>query len=445
MAAHSSFPKGPLSLTPLRVAPETPPFTWRVPGSKSITNRALVLAALAEGETVLEGVLHSDDTRHMRNALSQMGITIEDVDATTLRVHGGRSKLRAPTQELFVGNSGTTVRFLAAFCALVPGQVTLVGDEHMAKRPISDLVDGLRQLGVRVDCPTGCPPLVIYGSGLPGGRVTMPGDKSSQYFSALLMAAQCADSDLVIEATGDLVSRPYIDITLNMMRDFGADVPKNAASQGASTFVVPAGGGYRGRRYVIEPDASSASYAFATAAATGLSIHVPGLSEGALQGDFGFVKLLEMAGCKVNVLPGETRIRPVRKLIGLDVDMHDISDTVMTLAALAPLCEGTTRITNVYNIRIKETDRLSATVTELERLGQIVESGEDWLSVTPRPVRACVVRSYSDHRMAMAFSILGLAAPGVSIEDPACVAKTYPTFWQDLGQLYSHCGQVFPA
>ncbi len=443
-AAAKSFPPGPLRLTPLRVDAQTPAFEWKVPGSKSITNRALILAALAEGTTTLKGVLHSDDTRHMRNALTQMGITITDVDATTLKVEGGRSKLRAPSSEIFVGNSGTTVRFLAAFCTLVPGKVTLVGDEHMQKRPISDLVDGLRQLGVEVDCPSGCPPLTISGRGLPGGVVTMPGNKSSQYFSALLMAAPCADGDLTIEATGDLVSRPYIDITLNMMRDFGAQVPKDAASQGASSFAVPAQGAYSAREYVIEPDASSASYAFATTAATGLKVTVPGLSEGALQGDYGFVRLLAQAGCSVEASPAGTFIEQSKPLVGLDVDMHHISDTVMTLAALAPLAKGSTHITNVYNIRIKETDRLEATVSELKRLGQEVEHGHDWLKITPTPITPCVVRSYSDHRMAMAFAILGLAREGVQIEDPACVAKTYPTFWDDLRRLYTHCGQECP-
>jgi 3-phosphoshikimate 1-carboxyvinyltransferase len=314
----------------------------------------------------------------------------------------------------------------------------------MQKRPIMDLVDGLRQLGVRVDCKTGCPPLTIHGGGLPGGTVRMPGDKSSQYFSALLMAAQCADGDVTIEATGELVSRPYIDITLSMMSDFGARVPRDAATAGANRFVVPSLGAYVARQYVIEPDASSASYAFATAAATGLTVTVPGLSKGALQGDYAFVELLRAAGSEVTSSQNETTVRGTGSLRALDVDMFHISDTVMTLAALAPLCEGVTRISNVSNIRIKETDRLAATVSELERLGQRVASGHDWLSVEPGPITPCVVRSYSDHRMAMAFAVLGLARPGVQIEDPACVAKTYPTFWEHLRALYAHCGQPCP-
>lgn len=439
-----NFPDGPLPIVPLKVPSDVAPFVWQVPGSKSITNRALPLAALSEGTTVLRGVLHSDDTRHMRQALVQMGIEIIDVDATTLEVKGGRSRLRAPEKEVFVGNSGTTVRFLTAFAALVPGKVTLVGDEHMQRRPILDLVEGLRQLGVQVECETGCPPLTIHGGKLPGGKVKMPGDKSSQYFSALLMAAQCAESDLTVEATGDLVSRPYIDITLSMMRDFGANVSGDAASRGESSFTVPTRGAYQAREYVIEPDASSASYAFATAAATGVPIRVPGLTRGALQGDYQFIELLARIGCEVDALPDETRITRARPLSAIDVDMFHISDTVMTLAALAPLCNGKTTIRNVYNIRIKETDRLKATVNELRRLGQRVEHGNDWLSVEPAPLTPEVVRSYSDHRMAMSFAILGLAREGVQIETPSCVAKTYPTFWDDLRKLYAHCAQQAP-
>lgn len=465
-----TFPQGPLPIPPLD--PEkvraAAPFVWHVPGSKSITNRALVLAALAEGATTLTGVLHSDDTRHMRNALAALGIVITDVDATTLRVEGGRSRLRAPSEPLFIGNSGTTVRFLAALAALVPGKVTLVGDEHMAKRPISDLVDGLRQLGVEIDCPTGCPPLTIHGGKLPGGTVRMPGDKSSQYFSALLMAAPCAEGPLSLEVVGSLVSRPYVDITLAMMRAFGALVDAEPGSQaprfrvggtaagesgeaagsfgGAPAYrssALPESNGSR-PTYHIEPDASSASYAFAAGAALGLDVTVPNLGERALQGDYHFVDLLERAGAQITRGAHETRIVGTGTFHGLDVDMHDISDTVMTLAALAPLASGPTRITNVENIRIKETDRLEATVTELSRLGQSTRSGRDWLQVEPGPVTPAVVLSYSDHRMAMAFAILGLCRAGISIENPACVAKTYPTFWQALSRLYAHVGQECP-
>src|SRR3954471_6520485 len=214
-------PPGPLLVPKLSSPPQ---LTWRVPGSKSITNRALVLAALAEGESTLEGVLHSDDTRHMRNALSALGIAIEDLGPTTLRVRGGRGRLRAPQEALFVGNSGTTVRFLTALACLVPGTVTLVGDEAMARRPIQDLVDGLRQLGVQIDCATGCPPLTVHGGRLSGGTLSMRGDRSSQYFSALLMAAVLADGPVTVELAASPGSRRYIEITRRMIADFGAQV-----------------------------------------------------------------------------------------------------------------------------------------------------------------------------------------------------------------------------
>lgn len=434
-----NFPPGPLAIVPLSLAGDEPPFTWNVPGSKSITNRAFVLAALAEGETTLHGVLHSDDTRHMRNALVAMGVDIQDLDSTTVVVRGGRSRLRAPAHELFIGNSGTTVRFLTALAALVPGPVTLVGDEHMAKRPLLDLVEGLSQLGVRIDCRTGCPPLTIHGGALPSGSVTMRGDKSSQYFSALLMAAPLAQGDIQLHVDGALVSKPYIHITLQMMRAFGAQVEETSTG-----YLVHGGGAYAARHYTIEPDASSASYAFATAAATGLDVTVPGLGSGALQGDYDFVSVLERAGARVERRVDCTRIKGTGRLRGLDEDMYDISDTVMTLAAIAPLCSGRTSIRNVANIRIKETDRLMATVNELRRLGQAVEHGEDWLSVEPRPLEAAVVRSYADHRMAMSFAVLGLARPGVQIEEPACVAKTYPGFWEALRAVYRHVNQPAP-
>jgi 3-phosphoshikimate 1-carboxyvinyltransferase len=414
--------------------------TWAVPGSKSITNRALVLAALADGETTLTGALESDDTRHMRAALTRMGIGISDAGPDTLVVRGGRARLHAPDGPLFVGNSGTTVRFLAAVAALVDGEVTLVGDDAMAKRPIHVLVDALRALGAEVTCPTGCPPLTIRGGRLRGGRVRMRGDQSSQYFSALLMAAGFAESDLDVEIDGSLVSRPYVDITRRMIADFGGDVSETPAG-----FHVRAGRPLRGRAYAIEPDASSASYPFALAAALGGTVVVPGLGRDAQQGDYAFAAILEQAGATVTRGDTSTRIERIDALRGVDVDMHHISDTVMTLAAIAPLAAGPTRIRNVANIRIKETDRLAATVTELRRLGQAVTHGDDWLAIEPRPVTPAVVHCYDDHRIAMSFAILGAAAGGVTIEDPACVSKTYPRFFDDLGAVYRAQGIALPT
>ncbi|HET9960141.1 MAG TPA: 3-phosphoshikimate 1-carboxyvinyltransferase [Polyangiaceae bacterium] len=425
----------PLSLVPLSKAPD---LVWRVPGSKSITNRALILAALSEGVTELSGVLESDDTRHMRAALTALGIQIEG-SGTEWRVWGGRSRLRPAKEPLFVGNSGTTVRFLAALCALVDGETTLYGDAAMSRRPIAVLVDGLRALGVRVECETGCPPLKIHGGRLRGGRVQMQGELSSQYFSALLMAAAGAEADVEVEVLGTLVSRPYVDITLRMMRDFGG-----SAEAGADSFRVHARGGYSARNYQVEPDASAASYPFALAAASGGRIEVPGLGTQALQGDYAFVDILERAGARVERFADRTIVQGPPTLSGVDVDMRDVSDTVMTLAAIAPICRGATRIRNIANIRLKETDRLAATAAELERLGQAVQTGEDWLFVEPAPLQAALVHTYDDHRMAMSFAILGAVRSGVQIEDPACVAKTYPRFFEDLGQAYLSVGDRVP-
>lgn len=415
-----------------------PELIWRVPGSKSITNRALVLAALAEGESRLEGVLHSDDTARMRECLEALGIRVRDDGPTTLLVEGGRSRLRPASKPLFVGNSGTSVRFLAALAAVVPGTTELVGDDAMARRPIQDLVDGLRQLGVRVDCASGCPPLTVHGGRLPSGRVSMAGERSSQYFSALLLAGGAADGDLEVRVEGRLVSRPYVEITRRMVAEFGGRIDETP--DGFVVRRMP----YSARRYAIEPDASSASYPFALAAATGGTVTVPDLGPGALQGDYRFVDLLEQAGATVTREPGRTTVRGPARLRGLDVDMHDISDTVMSLAAIAPLAAEPTQIRNVANIRIKETDRLHAVAVELERLGQGVTEERDALRIDPRPLHAATVLSYADHRMAMSFAVLGMAAGGVAIEDPSVVAKTYPGFWEDVATCYRSTGTPVP-
>jgi 3-phosphoshikimate 1-carboxyvinyltransferase len=408
--------------------------TWAVPGSKSITNRALVLAALADGISVIDNVLESDDTRHMRVALEQLGISIQDGAPGQLVVQGGLRRLRAPDRALDVGNSGTTVRFLAALAALVPGPVGLIGDEAMARRPIADLVDGLRGLGVRVDCETGCPPLMVHGGGLRGGRIRLRADRSSQYLSALLLVAGLGEAPLEIELIGELVSRPYIDMTRRMVADFGGLIEEIPGG-----FVARRCQAYRARSYHVEPDASAASYPFALAA-LGHRIQVPGLGTRTLQGDHAFVEVLARAGAQVDAQPTHTSVQG-GCLYGVDVDMHHISDTVMTLAAIAPLCEGPTTIRNVANIRIKECDRLMACVTELRRLGQEVVHGDDWLRITPRPIVPAVIECYRDHRMAMAFAILGAGCGQVTISDPACTAKTYPGFWDDLARLYPGPGK----
>ncbi len=431
---------GPFLVPHLRGRVDT---TWAVPGSKSITNRALVCAALAEGdETVLRNVLASDDTQRMRDCLGAMGVAIRDGGADELIVRGGRDRLRVPSAPCFVGNSGTTVRFCAALAALIPGRTTFVGDQHMAKRPIADLVDGLRQLGVTVDCATGCPPLTVHGGRIPGGRIRMRGDRSSQYFTALLLVSGFADAALEISVEGELVSLPYIEMTRRLVADFGGRIDVLGGSGAAYQAGVSTGfrttpiRAYRARGYAIEPDASSASYPFALAAAGGGRITVPGLDATSLQGDYAFVELLRRMGASVTSDAGGTSVAaPAGGLAGIDADLHHISDTVMTLAAIAPLCRGDTVIRNIANIRIKETDRLAATVAELRRLGQQVEHGDDWLRISPRPIIPATVECYADHRMAMSFGVLGALTGKVTIADPACTAKTYPGFWRDLATV----------
>jgi 3-phosphoshikimate 1-carboxyvinyltransferase len=404
--------------------------TWNVPGSKSITNRALLLAALGEGTSVVENVLASDDTLRMREGLEALGIAIRDGGPNQLIIEGGRSRLRPPAQPIFVGNSGTTVRFLAAAAALVPGPVTLVGDEAMAKRPIADLVEGLRQLGLQVDCANGCPPLTVHGGTLAGGSIKLRADKSSQYLTALLLVAGLGEKPLDVELVGTLVSRPYIEMTRRMVADFGGLIEETRTGFRAKRCAV-----YRARGYRVEPDASSASYPFALAA-LGHDITVPDLGTRTLQGDHAFIELLRRMGAQVEAGAVITHVIGVAGLVGIEADMHHISDTVMTLAAIAPLADGPTTIRNVANIRIKECDRLMAMVTELRKLGQEIEHGDDWLRIVPRPLTPATVHCYRDHRIAMSFGVLGAATGAVTVDDPDCVAKTYPGFWDDLRSCY---------
>ncbi|TVR14173.1 MAG: 3-phosphoshikimate 1-carboxyvinyltransferase [Planctomycetota bacterium] len=428
------LPPGPLTIPPLH---RELAWTWPVPGSKSLTNRALPLAALASGTSRLTRVLHSDDTGHMRQCLQQWGIGFADDDAQTLTVHGGRERLHASATPLEVGNSGTTVRFCSALAALVPGHSELCGDADMARRPIAHLVSALQDLGVRVDCPSGCPPLTVQGTGSLRGSVTIPGHLSSQYASALLLAGAGDEEGIEISIAGDLVSKPYVAMTCAMIRAFGGEADGAAGRWWARGPLQPS-------TITIEPDATAASYAFAAAVSGQGSVTVPHLGRESIQGDLAFVDILEAMGAQVERGKTRTTVAAGNGLRGIEVDMHHISDTVMTLAAIAPLASGPTTIRNIANIKVKETDRLAATVNELQRLGQDVTYGEDWIRITPARIVPATIECYRDHRMAMSFAILGLARSGISIADPACVAKTYPSFWTHLTQLYHDHGQECP-
>lgn len=409
--------------------------TVRPPGSKSITNRVLPCAAFAQGESTFTGLLDSEDTRVMLDALQQLGVKVSlDANRTTASVVGlggaprVQNRVLANPLELSLANSGTSIRFLTAFCAAGEGEFRLDGIPRMRERPIRDLLAGLAQLGAKVDAPTGCPPVTIHASGLAGGRATIAGDISSQFLSGLLMAAPLARSTVELVVEGELVSKPYIEMTLAVMRSFGAEAQ---ASDALDRFVITAPCSYQGRTYAVEPDASAASYFFAMAAITGGTVTVQGLSRASLQGDVRFCDCLEQMGCEVNYQPDQITVegRPLR---GIDVDMNAISDTVQTLAVVALFAEGPTRIRNVAHIRHKETDRISAVATELRKLGATVEESESGLTITPGPLRAAAIDTYNDHRMAMSFALAGLKIPGVEINDPECVEKTYPAFFEDL-------------
>ncbi len=405
----------------------------RPPGSKSITNRALVCAALAEGRSTLAGALDSEDTRVMVEALGRLGLTVDaDPHARTIEIAGCGGRIPAMQADLFVANSRTTVRFLTAMVALGHGTFRLDGTARMRQRPIGDLLDALGQLGADAvgEAGTDCPPVIVRAVGLPGGRAVVAGNISSQFLSGLLMAAPCAQGPVELVVDGELVSKPYVEMTLAVMSAFGVDVEAHALGR----FVVSGGRRYRARHYEIEPDASAASYFFAAAAVTGGEVTVEGLSRDSLQGDVGFCQCLARMGCEVDYGPDRITVvgRPLR---GIEVDMNAISDTVQTLAAVAVFADGPTSISGVAHIRHKETDRIAALATELRKLGAEVDERNDGLRITPGELHGAEIDTYDDHRMAMSLSLVGLATPGVIIRDPGCTGKTYPGFFEDLASL----------
>ncbi len=412
------------------------------PGSKSITNRALAIAAFADGESILEGALDSEDTQMMMDSLRKMGVVLaHDPETASIRVAGGNRLENPGTTELFCGNSGTTIRFLTAMCANAHGNFRLDGVERMRQRPLGDLIGGLRQLGVSVESEFGndCPPVLLHANGIPGGKAVIPGNISSQFLSGLLMAAPFARSETTIQVTGGLVSRPYIDMTIAVMNGFGAAVHEPEPE----TFVIPAGQRYCGCRYVIEPDASAASYFFAAAAVAGGEVTVRNLSKNALQGDVGFCECLAKMGCSVEYGPDFIRVsrKPDDVFHGIDTDMHFISDTAQTLAVTALFADSPTTIRNVANMRVKETDRIHAVVTELRKFGVEAAEFEDGMTIQPISIsqnavpQSVEIATYRDHRMAMSFALAGLRLPGVTIMDPGCTVKTYPNFFTDLAKV----------
>ncbi len=411
----------------------------RPPGSKSITNRALVCAALASGRSLLQGALQSEDTEVMIRALNQLGAKVHWREPAELEVVSpGPKGLSSPQEsplEIFVGNSGTTIRFLTAMLSTLWGCFRLDGVPRMRQRPIGPLALALRQLGTDVRTQDGFPPVEIRASGLPGGQASLSGEVSSQFLSGLLMAAPVAQGSVRLKVHGPLVSQPYVKMTWEVMRAFGVEVEHRDWEH---FWVRPQT--YRPQVYEVEPDASAASYFFAAAAISQGHIMIEGLHRGSLQGDVRFVDLLARMGCLVQWHPDRIEVQG-GPLHGIEADMNAISDTVPTLAVVALFAQGPTTITGIGHIRHKETDRIRAVAQELRKLGAQVEEGPDWLRIhPPQQVRGARIATYQDHRMAMSFALVGLRVAGLEVEDPECVNKTYPEFFQHLESLCSSQG-----
>jgi len=407
-----------------------------LPGSKSLSNRALLLAALAEGTTKITNLLESDDTRHMLNALKHLGVDYHLSDDKTECVvtgNGGVFTCSEP-KELFLGNAGTAMRPLCAALCLGEGSYTLTGEPRMKERPIGHLIDALRQAGAHIDYleNEGYPPLYIEANGLAGGEVSIDGAISSQFLTALLMASPMAKQDMHITIIGELVSKPYIDITLDIMKRFGVEVVNNDYK----TFTIKSGQTYKAvEHFMVEGDASSASYFLAAAAIKGGTVKVTGIGRNSIQGDIAFVDVLEQMGARVEW--GETYVSVTRDVLRpIDMDFNHIPDAAMTIATTALFVEGTTTLRNIYNWRVKETDRLSAMATELRKVGAEVEEGEDYLKITPpKKLKHAAIDTYDDHRMAMCFSLLALDPVSVTINEPECTSKTFPTYFDVLESI----------
>lgn len=410
-----------------------------VPGSKSLSNRALLLAALAQGDTLLTNLLDSDDIRHMLNALSALGVeTTLDTSKNTCLVRGiGGAFSHSPEAPLFLGNAGTAMRPLCAVLAASNINVRLTGEPRMMERPIGDLVTALQQAGAKIayEGADGFPPLSISAASLKGGELTVDGSVSSQFLTALLMASPLATGDVTIHIKGELVSKPYIDITLDTMSKFGVKV----SHQNYQSFYVAAGQSYCSPgTFMVEGDASSASYFLAAAAIRGGTLCVQGVGRASIQGDVRFAEVLAAMGASVTM--DDTSITVTGgPLVGVDMDMNHIPDAAMTIATTALFASSPTTIRNVYNWRVKETDRLHAMATELKKVGARVEEGHDYIKIWPcDQLTHAAIDTYNDHRVAMCFSLLNLGDAGITINDPGCTAKTFPDYFERYASI-CHC------
>jgi len=423
----------------IEIAPIRHPLaaTVSVPGSKSITNRALLLAAMASGRSVIESVLISDDTRRMAAALISLGFAVEvDEAMRRITVMGESGRIPSTRADLDAGGAGTAMRFLAAFVTLGRGRYRLDGNARMRERPIGALLDAMRTLGIDVTSELGnaCPPIVAdtTAKAFTGGTVTIDASLSSQFVSALLMPAPLWRDGLKLIATGD-TARPFIEMTMRLMENWGV-----SSSIAGDLIVVPGGQHYHAMDFTVEPDATAASYFAAAATLVGGTVTIRGLTKASVQGDACFLEILEQMGARVAWLPDAVEITGTGRLAGVDVAMNSMPDVVPTLAAIATFADSPTRIRKVGFIRHHESDRISAIATELRRIGVAVQEFDDGLEITPSAAKLhpATIETYDDHRIAMAFGVAGLKLPGMRIRNPGCVAKTYPDFFADLARLH---------
>ncbi len=402
-----------------------------LPGSKSYTHRALILSALADGESVLINALRSEDTEYTVRGLKKMGVPVFWQDAS-FHVLGQGGRLKGEENTIFLGNSGTSMRFLTAMAALKEGRTLLDGTERMRRRPIGELLSGLESLGIRAYSKeyNGCPPVVVESKGLRGGRVRIRCDESSQFLSAILMVAPYAQQDVHIEVIG-LSSSPYVDITRDAMSAFGVEIER----KGNHTFFIRSGQRYLSQEYRIEGDASHASYFFSVAAVTRGRVRVENFNPCSVQGDTGFLRILERMGCGVIRGGGWAEVSG-KELQGIEIDMNGMPDVVPTLAVTAAFARGRTVIKGIGHLRHKESDRIHGLKSELTKMGVRVKEGEDWLRIEGGKVHGAEIDTHEDHRLAMSFALAGLVVPGVKIKGEQCVSKSFPGFWEAFGRLY---------
>ncbi len=418
----------------IRIEPVTGRLNGRmnVPGSKSLANRALICAALAKGRSELVNASDSDDTALMANGLNQLGVVARPV-GSTLFVDGQGGILTAPKFPIPVGNAGTTFRFLLSAAALASGVTRFELSPRMAERPLDDLIEGLADLGVRVERDISGLFVSVHGGGIRGGRVTIRGNRSSQFLSSLLLVSPMARDRVSIAVEGPIASEPYVAMTRQVMRQFGVQVEESRGDE--RLFEIEGSQRYRPARFTVEPDASGASYPFAAAAIAGGSMFVGGMQTKSVQGDAAFLRTLALMGCSVEETPAGVAVTRDAPLRGIDMDMNMMPDVVPTLVATALFADGPTRIRNVGHLRFKESNRLETLADELRKLGARIEVHEDGLSVQPGPLHGAELHTHDDHRLAMSFALIGLKVSGVTILGAECVRKSYPEFWDELGSV----------